>query len=213
MLSINKKTFWILAGLATLGMNTASVAQSDTLTSSSKTYPAKLGRENLKKGRLTVGLYGIVTFENYGDPNSNWFLTPQIGYLLANRWVAGVQLAASRYYLAKQKMGSSSSGTHPDYDVYSLAPEIYSRYYLFPSRFTPFIQLSSGYSVQWGNKSDLASAKSQDLVVSGAIGLSVLITKRIRAEVLYNHGFISGSQLNYPSNLQKFRLGVSAYIK
>ena len=182
--------------------------------------PAVLNNESspieLRKGSFTLALNasgsGVNTINHSGN---NWSLAPQAGYLVANRLVVGFQLSMGKSS-QRPKAGTPAAYMIPEYEFYSVLPEIYSRYYLLNFRLKPFVQLSSGYNFQWGNeqKGSLeASSDSRNFTVSGAFGLRLRISRNVGIEALYNARFDNNSRIMDSNENLKYRLGISIFIK
>lgn len=170
----------------------------------------------MKKGGYTLALNGSTGAENnLYQRNREWSVIPQVGYLIADRWVVGFQLSFGKKF-QRAKSDTQATSTIPDYDYYSALPEIYSRYYLLAYRLKPFVQISSGYNIQWGNNQTGAvktSSDSRNFAVSGAFGLNFRITKGIGLEALYNARFDNNSRIEDANDSCKYRLGLSMFFK
>lgn len=168
--------------------------------------------KNLKKGAFTFSLNGSA---NNSRQKAGWSLTPQAGYLVADRMAVGVQLSvANRFSKQRNSWGSLKRGGIREY---AFTPEVYARYYVLPFRFTPFLQLSSGYNfgefkASDGFSGDNISINTNNYVMFGALGLSVRIGKYMGLQAQYNLPIIVDSQTNGMIRDNSFRLGLSLYF-
>ena len=168
---------------------------------------------NLKKGAFTFSLNGSA---NNSEQKAGWSLTPQAGYLIADRLVVGLQLSVANRF-SKQR-NSWSSLKRGGLRENAFTPEVYARYYVLPFRFTPFLQLSSGYNIGEFTASDgfsgeKISVNTNNYVMFGALGLSLRIGQNMRLQALYNLPIIVDSQRNDMIRGNRFRLGLSFYFK
>nr|WP_295934326.1 hypothetical protein [uncultured Dyadobacter sp.] len=169
----------------------------------------------LKKGHIVATLNASASAANdIQQLTRTWSLSPQIGYLVADRLVVGLQFSMGKRY-QRNKSGAPGTYVLPEYQLYSALPEIYSRYYLLRFRLKPFVQLSSGYNFQWGKKYTdgmHTTVNSQNFALSGAFGLNLRLSRRIGLEALFNTRFDNNSKLIDANELLKYRLGVSICI-
>ena len=172
--------------------------------------------KELKKGSFTLALNASTSATNAIQHQSrSWSLTPQAGYLVANRLVVGLQFSMGKNY-QRLKPGTPATIALPEYQFYSALPEIYSRYYLLRFRLKPFAQLSSGYNFQWGKKYTdgiQVPVNSQNFALSGAFGLNLRISRHIGLDALYNARFDNNSRIIDSNELLKYRLGLSIFMK
>ena len=185
-------------------------ALSEPTNSSDKTSSAIL-----KKGSIVATLNASASAANdIQQLIRTWSLSPQIGYLVADRLVVGFQFSMGKRY-QRNKLGAPGTYVLPEYQLYSALPEIYSRYYLLRFKLKPFLQLSSGYNFQWG-KEDTdgmhTTANSQNFALSGAFGLNLRLSRSIGLEALFNTRFDNNSKLTDANELLRYRLGVSICI-
>ncbi|MEO6282423.1 MAG: hypothetical protein ABIO93_03485 [Dyadobacter sp.] len=213
---LRPKYFLLIVCFFILAMHGHAHAQSDSLVNESKALSGRLSPKELRKGSFTLALNasgsGVNTINHSGK---NWSLAPQVGYLVANRLVVGFQLSIGKSS-QRLKTGTPAVYMIPEYEFYSVLPEIYSRYYLLDFKLKPFVQLSSGYNFQWGNeqKGSLeASSDSQNFALSGAFGLSFRIGRHVALEALYNARFDNNSRILDSNENLKYRLGLSIFIR
>ena len=166
----------------------------------------------LKKGRIVATLNASASAANdIQQLTRTWSLSPQIGYLVADRLVVGLQFSTGKRY-QRNKSGAPGAYMLPEYQLYSVLPEIYSRYYLLRFRLKPFVQLSSGYNFQWGKEYTdgvHTTVNSQNFALSGAFGLNLRLSRCIGLEALFNTRFDNNSKLLDANELLKYRLGIS----
>jgi hypothetical protein len=168
---------------------------------------------SLKKGAFTFSLNGSA---NNNKHIAGWSLTPQAGYLVADRLVVGLQISIANRF---SKMGSGWMNLRRGgVREYAFTPEVYARYYVLPFRFTPFVQLSSGYNIGElalidGLSGNKVSINTNNYVMFGAMGLSLRIGKKMGLQAQYNLPLSVDSQRNYMIRGNRFRLGLSLYIK
>jgi len=167
----------------------------------------------LKKGAFTFSLNGSA---NNSEQKAGWSLTPQAGYLVADRLVVGLQLSIANGFV-KQRSGwmSLKRGSLREYAV---TPEVYARYYALPFRLTPFVQLSSGYNIgefstNNGYSGDRFTINTNNYVMFGALGLSYRIGKYMSLQTQYNLPLIVDSKINNMIRGNRFRLGLSFYFR
>ena len=169
--------------------------------------------KNLKKGAFTFSLNGSA---NNSKQKAGWSLTPQAGYLFADRLAVGVQLSvANRFSKQRNSWGSLKRGGISEY---AFTPEVYARYYVLPFRFTPFLQLSSGYNfgkfkASDGFSGDNISISTNNYVMFGALGLSLRVGKYMGLQTQYNLPIIVDSKINDMIRGNRFRLGLSLYFR
>lgn len=190
-------------------------AQEASIVSEAAVLSNETSPKDLRKGSFTLGLNasgsGVNTINHSGK---NWSLAPQVGYLVAHRLVVGFQVSMGKWS-QKLKTGTPPAYMIPEYQFYSVLPEIYSRYYLLDFRLKPFVQLSSGYNFQWGNEQNgslEASSDSRNFALSGAFGLSFRISRHVGLEALYNARFDNNSRILDANENLKYRLGISIFI-
>lgn len=190
-------------------------AQEDSALSEPTNGSDKASSTVLKKGRTVATLNASASAANdIQQLTRTWSLTPQIGYLIADRLVVGLQFSMGKRY-QKTKSGAPVTFVFPEYQLYSALPEIYSRYYLLRFRLKPFVQLSSGYNFQWGKEyidGMHTTVNSQNFALSGAFGLNLRLSRRIGLEALFNTRFDNNSKLIDANELLKYRLGVSISV-
>ena len=168
--------------------------------------------KNLKKGALTFSLNGSA---NNSKHIAGWSLTPQAGYLVADRLVVGLQLSiANRFSKRDFSWASLKRGGVREY---AFTPEVYARYYILPFRLSPFVQVSSGYNLgefTTGNtfSGDKVSIKTNNYVMFGALGLSLRIGKNMGLQAQYNLPLVVDS-VNDMIKDNRFRLGLSLYLR
>jgi hypothetical protein len=167
---------------------------------------------SLKKGALTFALNGSA---NNSKHIAGWSLTPQAGYLVADRLVVGLQLSiANRFSKRDFSWASLKRGGVREY---AFTPEVYARYYILPFRLSPFVQVSSGYNLgefTTGNtfSGDKVSIKTNNYVMFGALGLSLRIGKNMGLQAQYNLPLVVDS-VNDMIRDNRFRLGLSLYLR
>jgi len=167
---------------------------------------------SLKKGALTFALNGSA---NNSKHIAGWSLTPQAGYLVADRLVVGLQLSiANRFSKRDFSWASLKRGGVREY---AFTPEVYARYYILPFRLSPFVQVSSGYNLgefTTGNtfSGDKVSIKTNNYVMFGALGLSLRIGKNMGLQAQYNLPLVVDS-VNDMIKDNRFRLGLSLYLR
>lgn len=162
-----------------------------------------------------------MTFSLNGSANNSkhiagWSLTPQAGYLVADRLVVGLQMSiANRFSKRDFSWASLKPGGVREYAV---TPEVYARYYALPFRFTPFVQISSGYN--FGEfkiynvfSGENNSIKTNNYVMFGALGLSLRVGKNMGLQAQYNLPLSVDSQKNDMIRGNRFRLGLSLYFR
>lgn len=170
--------------------------------------------KTLKKGALTFSLNGSA---NNSKNIAGWSLTPQAGYLVADRLVVGLQISVANQF-SKQKYNSWVSLKRGAVREYAFTPELYARYYVLPFRLSPFVQLSSGYNfgeftINDGLTGNKFSVKTNNYVMFGALGLSLRIGKQMALQTQYNLPIIVDKQKNDMIRGNRFRLGLSLYLK
>ena len=169
--------------------------------------------QTLKKGALTFSLNGSA---NNSKHIAGWSLTPQAGYLVADRLVVGLQLSIANGFV---KQGSGwTSLKRGGLREYAFTPEVYARYYVLPFRFTPYVQLSSGYNIgefstNNGYSGDRFTINTNNYVMFGALGLSYRIGKYMGLQTQYNLPLIVDSKINNMIRDNRFRLGLSFYFR
>jgi hypothetical protein len=167
---------------------------------------------SLEKGALTFALNGSA---NNSKHIAGWSLTPQAGYLVADRLVVGLQLSiANRFSKRDFSWASLKRGGVREY---AFTPEVYARYYILPFRLSPFVQVSSGYNLgefTTGNtfSGDKVSIKTNNYVMFGALGLSLRIGKNMGLQAQYNLPLVVDS-VNDMIKDNRFRLGLSLYLR
>lgn len=169
--------------------------------------------KTLKKGTLTFSLNGSANNEKH---IAGWSLTPQVGYLIADRLVVGLQMSVANQF-SKQGNGWSSF-KRGGVNEYAFTPEVYARYYVLPFRLTPFVQLSSGYnigelSLTDGFSRSKVSISTNNYVMFGALGLSCRVGKYMALQAQYNLLLIVDKQKNDMIRGNRFRLGLSFYFR
>lgn len=169
----------------------------------------------LQKGNFVATLNASASAANdIHQLTRTWSLTPQFGYLLADRLVVGLQFSVGKRF-QNNKSGAPVAYMFPEYQLQSALPEIYSRYYLLRFRLKPFVQLSSGYNFQWGKEYTdgmQATVNSQNFTVSGAFGLNLRLSRCIGLEALFNTRFDNNSKVIDANELLKYRLGIAISI-
>ncbi len=169
--------------------------------------------KELEKGAFTFSLNGSA---NNSERNAGWSLTPQAGYLVADRLVVGVQLSvANRFSKEERRWFSLKRGGVKEY---AFTPEVYARYYVLPFRLSPFIQLSSGYNLgKFTARDDFfdrtVSVNTNKYVMFGAVGLSLRIGKYMGLQTQYNLPISVDSQINEMIRGNRFRVGLSLYFR
>ena len=191
-------------------------AQGDSVVSAPTALSGKPSSKELKKGSFILTLNASASATNGIQHQSrSWSLTPQAGYLVADRLVVGLQFSLGKNY-QKLKSGTPATVVLPEYQFYSALPEIYSRYYLLRFRLKPFVQLSSGYNFQWGKDytdGTQAPVNSRNFALSAAFGLNLRISRRIGLDALYNARFDNNSRIIDSNEILKYRLGLSVFIR
>ncbi|GAB3170088.1 outer membrane protein [Telluribacter humicola] len=143
-------------------------------------------------------------------------MTPQLGYLIANRLVAGFQLSYGKDSF-NYKNNSPQLPSVPGHQYHSIAPELYSRYYLTGYRVKPFVQISAGYNWQKElvdtTTGEEVSSSSNNFIGAGGIGLGYMLTRSVAIEGLYNYRFFTKSRIIDANEDLKFRLGVSVFLR
>lgn len=190
-------------------------AQSDSLANTSNARSGRLSSKELKKGSFILALNASTSGTNgFQHTNRYWSLTPQVGYLVADRLVVGLQLSMGKGF-QRLKSGTPATISIPEYEFYSALPEIYSRYYLLNFRFKPFVQIATGYNFQWGSETKgtvKVSSDSRNITLSGAVGLNLRINRHIGLDALYNTRFDNKSRIIDSNEIVKYRLGLSVFI-
>ncbi|WP_025764392.1 outer membrane beta-barrel protein [Dyadobacter tibetensis] len=169
--------------------------------------------QDLQKGALTFTLNGSA---NNSEQKAGWSLTPQAGYLVADRWVVGVQLSMANRF---SKRGNSwASLKRGGLKEFAFTPEVYTRYYVLPFRLTPFVQLSSGYN--FGKLTGASTIAGEEItmntnhyVMFWAVGLSLRIGKNMGLQTQYNLPLVVDSNTNDMIRGNRFRLGLSFYLR
>lgn len=168
--------------------------------------------KDLKKGAFTFSLNGSA---NNSKQKAGWSLTPQAGYLVADRLVVGLQLSVANRFSKQRKswVNLERGGVRE----YAFTPEVYARYYVLPFRFTPFLQLSSGYNFGEFTASDdflgtEISINTNKYVMFGALGLSLRVGKYMGLQMQYNLPIVVDSGVNEMIRGNRFRLGLSLYF-
>ena len=168
---------------------------------------------NLKKGAFTFSLNGS---GNNSVQKAGWSLTSQAGYLVADRLAVGLQLSlANRFSKEERSWISMKRGGIREY---VFTPEVYARYYVLPFRFTPFLQLSSGYNFgKFKARDDFfdkkVSINTNNYVMFCAVGLSLRVGKYAALQTQYNLPVIVDSEINEMIRGNRFRLGLSLYFR
>lgn len=190
-------------------------AQDNSALSEPTNSPEKVSSAMLKKGSIIATINASASAANdIHQLTRTWSLTPQIGYLVADRLVVGLQFSLGKRF-QKDKSGAPVTYVSPEYQLYSALPEIYSRYYLLRFKLKPFVQLSSGYNFQWGKEYTdgmHTNVNSRNFALSGAFGLNLRLSRSIGLEALFNTRFDNNSKLIDAGELLKYRLGVSICI-
>lgn len=203
--------FLRLLALSSLLFSVSTAFAQSTKATASSSHPTY---HSLKKGTWTGGI-NISASNN--DKIASGSLTPQIGYTFVDRLVVGLQFSAAHRF-SKQGSGwiNFKRGSIREY---ALTPEVYTRYYVLPYRITPFVQLSTGYnfgevSIYAFNTNDYIERKStNNFVVSGAAGVSMRVGKKMGLQVQYNLPLVVDSKVNDLLQINRFRLGMSFYLK
>jgi hypothetical protein len=172
--------------------------------------------DELNTGHWYAGLSGLGGFSSGVNRSSGfWSVTPQVGFTPIDRLVVGVQAGLGRDY-AKRGQSSSLSGMIA-YHYFSIAPEIYVRYYFFDFRIRPFVQLSTGVNRQWGSFDNDAGGWTSDrgtnYIGAGTVGASLMLGKRFALEAMYNHRFFTNSRLADANDKVKLRIGLSLLLR
>ncbi|WP_353723026.1 hypothetical protein [Dyadobacter sp. 676] len=169
--------------------------------------------KNLEKGAFTFSLNGSA---NNSDQKAGWSLTPQAGYLVADRLAVGLQLSVANRFSKEESgwMSLKRGGVRE----YAFTPEVYARYYVLPFRLTPFVQLSSGYNFGKFRANDdffgsKVSVNTNNYVMFGALGLSLRVGKYVGLQTQYNLPIIVDSKINDMIRGNRFLLGFSLYFK
>ncbi|MPR35331.1 outer membrane beta-barrel protein [Salmonirosea aquatica] len=170
--------------------------------------------KTLKKGALTFSLNGSA---NNSRQIAGWSLTPQAGYLVADRLVVGLQMSVANRF-SKQEYNSWVSLKRGAVREYAFTPEVYARYHVLPFRLSPFLQLSSGYNIgeftiNDGLSRDKISLSTNNYVMFGALGLSLRIGEKMALQTQYNLPLIVDSKRNDMIGGNRFRLGLSLYLR
>ncbi|SEJ34441.1 hypothetical protein SAMN04487995_4317 [Dyadobacter koreensis] len=169
--------------------------------------------KNLKKGALTFSLNASA---NNSEHIAGWSLTPQAGYVVADRLVVGLQMSVANRF---SKRGNSwASFNRGGVREYAFTPELYARYYVLPFRLTPFVQLSSGYNIGQlsfidGLSGSKVSISTNNYVMFGALGLSCRIGKYMGLQTQYNLPLLVDYEKNDMIRGNRFRLGLSLYFR
>lgn len=169
--------------------------------------------KDLKKGAFTFSLNGSA---NNSKQKAGWSVTPQAGYLLADRLVVGLQVSvANRFSKGDSRWMSLKRGGIKEY---AFTPEVYARYYVLPFRLTPFVQLSSGYNLgKFTARDDFfdktTSVNTNKYVMFGAVGLSLRVGKYVGLQTQYNLPIVVDSETNEMIRGNRFRLGLSLYFR
>lgn len=168
--------------------------------------------KGLTKGAFTFSLNGSA---NNSGHKAGWSLTPQAGYLVTDRLVVGLQLSVANRF---SKVGSGWLNLkRGGVREYAFTPEVYARYYVLPFRLTPYVQLSSGYNfgelTSNAFSGDKISISTNKYVMFGALGLSLRIGKNMGFQAQYNLPIIVDSKMNDMIRGNRFRLGLSLYIR
>lgn len=205
---MNQLRLLILSSLFIGASNT--FAQNVDSSSDSSPHPTY---RSLEKGTFTWGFNGSV---GKSEDVASGSITPQVGYTLADRLVVGLQFsAANRFTTRTNSFLGLRRGT---YREYAFTPELYARYYVLPYRFTPFIQVSSGYtigeaSINHGTVDNIRYVSTNNFVVSGAAGVSMRIGKKMGLQAQYNLPIVVDTKINEILRINRFRLGLSFYLK
>lgn len=169
--------------------------------------------KNLKKWAITFSLNGSA---NNSKQKAGWSITPQAGYLIADRLAVGLQLSvANRFSKEERSWMSLKSGGIKEY---AFTPELYARYYVLPFRITPFVQLSSGYNLgKFTARDDFfdktISVSTNNYVMFGAVGLSLRVGKSVGLQAQYNLPIVVDPETNEMIRGNRFRLGFSLYFR
>lgn len=202
--------------LLILVVNSHAIAQRGPIFSASGPYSDKPVDDELKKGNWNMGLNGFGKWGNsYIRKFGSWSLTPQTGYFVVDRLVAGVQLSIGENFSRPKQQRAAPTAT--DYKLYALNPEIFGRYYATPYRVKPFVQIATGYNFQWGKRlntnNERIAVNANNITVSGAVGLNFMLSKSVAVEALYNHRFAANSTLTDPNKDIKIRVGASVFLR
>lgn len=177
-------------------------------------YSSKKVPDDLKKGNRILSIDGLAgASRSMQRKNLSWSIAPSIGYLLINRLPLGVRLS---YGQNVAKLDGTSGTIKSQARIHGLAPEIFARYYLTSYRVKPFLQLSSGYNVQWGRAltSDFKNVdvSTGTFTANGAAGLSFLLSKNLSLELLYNQRLLGSTDWVDPNKQTKIRFGLSFFL-
>lgn len=199
---------WTLSVLLLLTSNV--FAQQDKSLTESST--------SLEKGAFTIGLNGSAS---NNKSQARWSLTPQIGYAVVDGLVVGLQFSVADRFLKEER--SWASLKRGSITEYAFTPEVYARYYLLPYRFTPFIQVSSGYTIGkafskgsstiLGDPIEDYSVSTNNFIAFGAAGISFRVSKKVALQAQYNLPLVADETINQLIRLNRFRLGVSFCLK
>jgi hypothetical protein len=179
------------------------------LISTSGTYSDKKYDTQLRKGSLMVNLNGSASYiSNPREKSLQYNVTPQIGYLIADRLAGGLHLSFGKdiYY---QTGGATGTEKVP---LHTFSQEVFLRYYITSLRVKPFIQATAGGNQYKSTNSAGREVKDYGFTGSGAVGLSFFISPKFSVEAMYNHRFLKDG-LEY-GNLKdrKVRIGISYFI-
>jgi hypothetical protein len=163
------------------------------LISTSGTYSDKKYDTQLRKGSLMVNLNGSASYiSNPREKSLQYNVTPQIGYLIADRLAGGLHLSFGKdiYYQTGGATGTEKVPLH----TFS------------------FIQATAGGNQYKSTNSAGREVKDYGFTGSGAVGLSFFISPKFSVEAMYNHRFLKDG-LEY-GNLKdrKVRIGISYFI-
>lgn len=170
----------------------------------------------MQKGQWFVGVNGTGgAGRGTGSHSDTWSATGQVGYFIANRWVAGLQVSYGAYHATNKLAGTASFIPQPALernDRY-FTPEIFTRYYFADWKVKPFAQLSGGWNFQDREATYLIGENtrisSSSFTAKAALGVSFKLGKRVNLDLMYSQSLIRPASFGDYSGL---RLGVTFLI-
>lgn len=170
---------------------------------------------SMQKGQWFLGLNGSGGLGRGNIDSESWSTTGQVGYFVANRWIAGLQVSYGAYQAVNKLAAASSLFPQPVWKTNErfFTPEIFTRYYFTSWKVQPFAQLSGGWNFQTREASYFLSENTQivsasNFTAKAALGVSFKLGKRVNLDLMYNHS-LSKPQ---PGEFNGLRLGVSVLL-
>jgi hypothetical protein len=181
-------------------------------------YPTVPIRDDIAKGNRILAFDGFRFSAKETDfRQSQWSVAAAAGWIAAKGLAVGGRISYGRYTLRERGQSASSARIIPR-TIYSFSPEGFFRYYATPYRVKPFLELSSGYNFQFADRKDTGPnmsgrIQSRNYVMSGALGLTFFVNRRVSLEMQYRHRFFNRSLMTDANERVNIRFGASWFIR